>query len=82
MSLYTPNSGTDMEMDPRVDDGSGALSGRPARYYVSARSKHPGGVNTVFGDGSVQFASNSISIDVWRALSSMAGDEPISGGGL
>jgi prepilin-type N-terminal cleavage/methylation domain-containing protein/prepilin-type processing-associated H-X9-DG protein len=33
-----------------------------------ARSYHPGGVNSLFMDGSVKFVTNSIDQDTWRAL--------------
>jgi prepilin-type processing-associated H-X9-DG protein len=49
--------------------------------YVSSRSRHPGGVNVVFGDGSVPFMTDGISIGVWRALSSMNADDLIDGSG-
>jgi prepilin-type N-terminal cleavage/methylation domain-containing protein/prepilin-type processing-associated H-X9-DG protein len=44
----------------------------------AARSRHPGGVNTVMCDGSVKFIKNSISLFTWRALSSTQGGEVIS----
>jgi prepilin-type N-terminal cleavage/methylation domain-containing protein/prepilin-type processing-associated H-X9-DG protein len=42
------------------------------------RSKHPGGVNVGFGDGSVKFIKNSINPFIFRALSSSKGGEVIS----
>jgi len=42
------------------------------------RSRHSGGVNSSFCDGSVKFIKNSISLSVWRALTSAAGGEVIS----
>jgi prepilin-type N-terminal cleavage/methylation domain-containing protein len=41
----------------------------------SARSYHPGGVNTVRMDGSVHWASNAIGVHVWRSLGTRAGGE-------
>jgi prepilin-type processing-associated H-X9-DG protein len=47
---------------------------------MSARSRHqPGGVNTVFGDGHVQFIKNTIAIQTWRALSTSQGGEVAPG---
>jgi prepilin-type processing-associated H-X9-DG protein len=47
--------------------------------FNASRSRHPGGVNTLFGDGSVRFVRNAISLDVWRALGSPAAGEVVSG---
>lgn len=33
-----------------------------------ARIEHPGGVNTALADGSVQFASESVQLEIWRFL--------------
>ena len=45
------------------------------RGHLAARSFHPGGVNAVFGDGSVRFVSNSVDLMVWRAAGSKADGE-------
>jgi len=44
--------------------------------WAAARSKHTGGVNACFGDGSVRFMSNTINPAVWQAMGSKAGGEP------
>jgi prepilin-type N-terminal cleavage/methylation domain-containing protein/prepilin-type processing-associated H-X9-DG protein len=44
----------------------------------SSRSRHPGGVNVLFCDGSVKFVKNSVSQPVWWALGSRALGEVIS----
>jgi type II secretory pathway pseudopilin PulG len=44
----------------------------------TARSGHPGGVHTLFMDGSIRFIRQSIRIEVWRALSTRAGGESTS----
>lgn len=41
--------------------------------WASARSAHPGGVNVVLLDGSVQFMSDEIASAVWAALHTRAG---------
>lgn len=46
--------------------------------FNGSRSRHPGGVNTLFGDGSVRFVKNSINPATWVALGSMAAGEVIS----
>jgi prepilin-type N-terminal cleavage/methylation domain-containing protein/prepilin-type processing-associated H-X9-DG protein len=44
----------------------------------AARSRHPGGVNALFCDGSVKFMKNSINLAIWQALCSSQGSEVIS----
>jgi prepilin-type N-terminal cleavage/methylation domain-containing protein/prepilin-type processing-associated H-X9-DG protein len=62
-------------MNPPCDpNGQSATSG----LIVSARSRHPGGVNAGMCDGSVRFVKNSISLITWRALSTTQGSEVIS----
>ncbi len=46
--------------------------------FNAARSFHPGGVNALMCDGSVKFFKNSISIPIWRALSTTIGGEVVS----
>jgi prepilin-type N-terminal cleavage/methylation domain-containing protein/prepilin-type processing-associated H-X9-DG protein len=41
-------------------------------------SYHPGGVNVLFGDGSVRIMKDSIMLQVWRALSTRNGGEVTS----
>ena len=43
-----------------------------------ARSRHPGGVNALFADGSVRFIKNSINVWTWRALGTTRGNEIVS----
>ncbi len=45
---------------------------------IAARSRHVGGVQSSMCDGSVQFISNSINLDTWRALSTAYGGETVS----
>jgi prepilin-type processing-associated H-X9-DG protein len=45
--------------------------------FKAARSKHPGGVNVLLGDGAVKFVASSIQSDVWTALGTRAGGEPV-----
>ena len=42
------------------------------------RSRHPGGVNVLFGDGSVRFIKNSINQLTWWQLGTKSGGEAIS----
>jgi prepilin-type N-terminal cleavage/methylation domain-containing protein/prepilin-type processing-associated H-X9-DG protein len=45
---------------------------------VSARSRHPGGVNALVADGSVRFVKSSINLTPWRAIGSRNGREVVS----
>jgi prepilin-type N-terminal cleavage/methylation domain-containing protein/prepilin-type processing-associated H-X9-DG protein len=58
--------------------GVGEKSGGPTYAAVTARSYHPGGVNALFGDGSVHFVKSSISGVTWRSLGSVKGGEVVS----
>ena len=44
---------------------------------AAARSQHPGGVNAVLADGSVQFFSENINADKWRSLGWMDDGGPM-----
>ena len=80
-----PNS----SLPDRVDDGyydctSGAnppcaLATTDQPFTLAARSRHPGGVNTALCDGSVQFISDNIALNIWRALATTHGDEVVGG---
>jgi prepilin-type processing-associated H-X9-DG protein len=39
------------------------------------RSQHPGGVNVSLCDGSVRFVKDSVSLQIWRGLSTSRGSE-------
>jgi prepilin-type processing-associated H-X9-DG protein len=47
-------------------------------FVYGANSAHPGGVNTLFGDGSVKFIKDSIGRNVWWSLGTRANGEVIS----
>jgi len=47
---------------------------------MTANSHHPGGVHLLLGDGAVRFVSETIQLDVWRAVGTIAGGEPVSHG--
>jgi prepilin-type processing-associated H-X9-DG protein len=46
--------------------------------FSNAQSAHPGGVNVLFGDGSVRFIKDSISPQTWMALGTRNNGEVIS----
>ena len=47
-------------------------------YEVSFGSRHTGGANFVFGDGSVKFVRDTITAQVLSAMGTRAGGEPVS----
>jgi prepilin-type N-terminal cleavage/methylation domain-containing protein/prepilin-type processing-associated H-X9-DG protein len=48
------------------------------RAVMPASSRHPGGSNMLFGDGSVKFLKDSINLQTYRALGTRNGGEIIS----
>ncbi|MDR2706676.1 MAG: DUF1559 domain-containing protein [Planctomycetaceae bacterium] len=47
--------------------------------FFAARSHHSGVVNVLFADGSTRPISNNISLDIWRAYSTIDGSEVVGG---
>jgi len=45
---------------------------------IAASSRHPGGVNVAFGDGSVHFIKSSVSPQAWYAIATVNGGEVVS----
>jgi prepilin-type N-terminal cleavage/methylation domain-containing protein/prepilin-type processing-associated H-X9-DG protein len=48
------------------------------RADMPPSSRHPGGLNVLFGDGSVEFVKDSVNLLIWRALGTRAGGEVVS----
>ena len=69
--------GMDLDLNGKNEENGG-----PTFSAINARSYHPGGVNTLLGDGSVRFVKSTIDGMVWRALGTVAGGEVVSGGWL
>ena len=46
--------------------------------FAGARSKHPGGINVLLGDGSVRFLKNTVNAQVWQALNTISSGEVLS----
>jgi prepilin-type processing-associated H-X9-DG protein/prepilin-type N-terminal cleavage/methylation domain-containing protein len=91
---YPPNSrGTDISQgcpannDPAAKPTSDPMycvqnriisSANGGQWQVAARSRHTGGANAAFADGSVKFIRDSISRATWQALGSKSGGEPVN----
>ena len=71
-----PNSFTCASMGGMLMGGPMAMVNMSVEIPPS--SLHPGGVNLLFGDGSVHFMKNSIALGVWRALGTRNGGEVTS----
>lgn len=54
----------------------GKASNNP--YRMTARSRHSGGLNVTRADGSVSFMKETISLVIWKALSTCRGQEVVS----
>ena len=59
-----PDSATDFENAPNADG--------ERRAHTVASSLHPGGATIAFGDGSVHFLSDNVSLDVFKNICAMS----------
>jgi prepilin-type N-terminal cleavage/methylation domain-containing protein/prepilin-type processing-associated H-X9-DG protein len=79
--LHTPNSPVpDILLccdrcDPATIPCNPSAGNQWDETFATSRSQHPGGVQTVFGDGHVAFYRNDIDLPVWQALATIAGGE-------
>jgi prepilin-type N-terminal cleavage/methylation domain-containing protein/prepilin-type processing-associated H-X9-DG protein len=69
------NAGANVPMDWDSEDEN---DGGPTYMSLAASSQHPGGVNALFGDGSVRWTKNTVDPTVWRGLGTIAGGEVLS----
>ena len=80
-TLACINCGTAAGTSPALASGQASLcdnqpgyqlgcnyTGNEGSEFASSRSRHPGGVNSLFGDGSVHFMKNSINPLTWVSL--------------
>jgi prepilin-type N-terminal cleavage/methylation domain-containing protein len=86
-SLFTtrtgPNSATPdgvwgCRSEPREGMPCVQIGSPYTENYSAARSYHKGGVLAGMTDGSINFFSDSIALDIWQALGTRAGGETIS----
>jgi prepilin-type N-terminal cleavage/methylation domain-containing protein/prepilin-type processing-associated H-X9-DG protein len=83
---YAAPNGSEPDRMQQRDDCKNDLQPNPPcdlsfgpRFNNAARSRHPGGVNVVMCDGSVQFVVNDVDLSTWRAASTIKGDEVYQG---
>ncbi len=57
------------------DPNMPAVAGGRSSQVAAARSRHSGGVQAAFCDGSTRFIVNDVELDVWKASGSMNGNE-------
>jgi prepilin-type N-terminal cleavage/methylation domain-containing protein/prepilin-type processing-associated H-X9-DG protein len=88
MTNFPPNSaGTDVlqSCEPTISPTSPMACttnvSTNGLVWAAARSRHSGGVNAAFGDGSVHFVKSSINPMIWVALGTRGGGEVISSDG-
>ncbi len=82
-TIQTPNSsvadvianGWFQEMN---DPAMPAVAGTLTNEQNAARSRHPGGVNALRCDSSVEFYSSDIALNVWKALGTINGGEVVN----
>jgi len=60
-----------------LENGSRTIN-NPRAHVEDYWSRHPGGANFLFADGSVHFLKETISPTTWRALGTKAGGEVVS----
>jgi prepilin-type processing-associated H-X9-DG protein len=53
------------------------IPGADGIAFSGARNRHPGGLNALYGDGSVRFVKNTIDPAVWIGINSINGGEVI-----
>lgn len=74
MTIQTPNSGVDVIFCNTNNDPAAPCT-NGSSLQAAARSRHSGGVNAMFCDGSSRFISNSIAQYTWQSLGTMNGNE-------
>ena len=65
--------GLDLDLNGRNEEDGG-----PTFAAITSRSYHPGGVNTLLGDGSVRCVKSTVAGRVWRGLGTVAGGEVVA----
>ncbi len=74
--IITPNSNRHQFSGCRLDCGAGC--GVDFGHFFAPSSSHPGGVNVLFGDGSVRFVKDSVNQNTFMSLGTRDGEEVVS----
>ena len=73
-----PEESFTMILGPVGTENGPRTPNHPTAHVEDYWSRHPGGVNCLFADGSVHFIKNSISPPAWQALATRSGGEVLS----
>lgn len=82
-ATFPPNTVIPLKRDGAMYDvdftssREGKTTDQPTYAAVTSRSYHPGGVQSVWADGSVRFVDGSIERQVWQALATRDGKEAV-----
>ncbi|MCA9185848.1 MAG: DUF1559 domain-containing protein [Pirellulaceae bacterium] len=79
-TLLTPNTSAPDVIEsgwfqPTGDPTMPAVAGAGNKQVTAARSRHPGGVEVLYCDGSGRFVNSDVDLVTWQALGSMDGAE-------
>ncbi len=78
-TLAGPADGTGVPVQaPAAGKGGASASEQSASFVGGFSSRHPGGMNASFGDGSVRFVKSSINPRVYQLLANRADGELVS----
>jgi prepilin-type N-terminal cleavage/methylation domain-containing protein/prepilin-type processing-associated H-X9-DG protein len=76
MTFLTPNTSAPDVVNWAIQNSDPLMPVNTAGLeYSAARSRHIGGVNVAFCDGSIRFIRNTINLSTWMALGTMDGGE-------
>jgi prepilin-type processing-associated H-X9-DG protein len=76
--VSTPNTRSCAGMDASMMMMTSPTSMVNMAVQLAPSSYHSGGINLLMGDGSVRFIKDSVSLNVWRGLSTRNGGEILS----
>ena len=84
-AVFAPNTSVPITIGGKVVDGDwtnrreGTDATKPTLAAVTSRSYHAGVVSSALMDGSIRSIANSIDGSLWKALSTRAGGETVTG---